>query len=74
MFIAVKQRVLLVFDTTIPTTVRCLVCLKTFMRKHDNQPLSIFIIRGNRDMLLGNELWKLWRWARLRDSYTSFNV
>jgi hypothetical protein len=72
-FIAVEQRVLLLSRKTCPSeacashsTTGRLVGLETSVGKDDDESLSVFVGRGDRSMLLGDELWQGGRGQRLR--------
>jgi len=41
------------------------VCFETGIGEDDNESLGISIGARYRSMLLGNKLWKLWRWKGL---------
>lgn len=67
MLVAVEQRVLLLPLNTVSAgaSMRGLVCLETGVGQNDNQSLRVLVCRGNRDILLGDQLRQSRRRKRL---------
>jgi len=60
-FIAVQKRILFILDTS-SSAVDGLVRLQARIGQDDDQALGVFVIRGNRHVLLCDKLRKRRRW------------